>query len=148
MREVDRRTGELGIPGSILMENAGQRVVDVLLREYAPLDQQRIVVMCGKGNNGGDGLVVARQLHTRIRPRSLDVVLAGDPNEMRGDAAENFRMLRAMGCPVAIDTAPEMQTATLIVDALLGTGLHGPASGKSLDLIRAINHGFPLADVA
>jgi ADP-dependent NAD(P)H-hydrate dehydratase / NAD(P)H-hydrate epimerase len=148
MREVDRRTSELGIPGIILMENAGQRVVDVLLREYAPLDQQRIVVMCGKGNNGGDGLVVARQLHTRIRPRSLDVVLAGDPNEMHGDAAENFRMLRAVGCPVKLETTPEMQIATLIVDALLGTGLHGPASGKSLDLIRAINHGFPLADVA
>src|SRR5437868_13279848 len=115
MREVDRRTSELGIPSIILMENAGQRVVEVLLREYTPLDQQRIVVMCGKGNNGGDGLVVARQLHTRIRPRSLDVVLAGDPSDMRGDAAENFRMLQAVGCAVALDISPGMQTASLIV---------------------------------
>ncbi len=147
MREVDRRTSELGVPGAILMENAGQRVVEFLERQYAPLAEQRIVVLCGKGNNGGDGLVVARQLHTRIHPRSLDVVLAGDPAEMRGDAAQNLRMLQAAGCPVLRGSTPEMQAATLIVDALLGTGIHGPATGKSAELIRAINNGFPLADV-
>ena len=80
MREVDRRTAELGIPNIILMENAGQRVVEFLEREYAPLAKQRIVVVCGKGNNGGDGLVVARQLHTRVKPQWLRVVLAGDPD--------------------------------------------------------------------
>jgi len=147
MREVDRRTSELGVPGAILMENAGHRVVEFLERQYAPLSEQRIVVFCGKGNNGGDGLVVARQLHTRIHPLSLDVVLAGDPTEMRGDAAQNLRMLQAGGCPVLRDVTPEMQAATLIVDALLGTGIHGPATGKSAELIRAINNGFPLADV-
>jgi len=78
MREVDRRTQELGIPGIILMENAGQRVVEFLERAYAPLAGRRIVVFCGKGNNGGDGLVIARQLYTRIRPRALDVVLAAE----------------------------------------------------------------------
>src|ERR1039458_654148 len=61
MREVDRRTSELGVPGLVLMENAGQRVVEVLAHAYAPLRDQRIIVMCGKGNNGGDGLVVARR---------------------------------------------------------------------------------------
>ena len=76
MREVDRRTIELGIPGLILMENAGSRVVEVLKERYEPLEGQRIVVVCGKGNNGGDGLVIARQLFTRFRPRSLEVVLA------------------------------------------------------------------------
>ncbi|HYK16528.1 MAG TPA: NAD(P)H-hydrate epimerase, partial [Bryobacteraceae bacterium] len=137
MREVDRRTAELGIPNIVLMENAGHRVVELLERRYAPLASQRIVVFCGKGNNGGDGLVVARQLHTRIHPRSLHVVMVGDPAEMRGDAAANFKMLQAVGCPVERDLTPEMQTATLVIDALLGTGIHGAATGRSVQLIRA-----------
>ena len=147
MREVDRRTSELGVPGLVLMENAGQRVVEVLAHAYAPLREQRIIVMCGKGNNGGDGLVVARQLYTRFHPRALHVVLAGDPGEMEGDAAANYRMLEAVGCPVSFELTPEMETATLIVDALLGTGIHGAAKGRALELIRAINDRFPLADV-
>ena len=125
MREVDRRTSELGMPGLVLMENAGQRVVELLAHAYAPLREQRIVVMCGKGNNGGDGLVVARQLYTRFRPRTLHVVLAADPGELEGDAAANYSMLEAVGCPVSLELTPEMETATLIVDALLGTGIHG-----------------------
>ena len=59
------------------------------------------LIFCGKGNNGGDGMVVARQLYTRVQPRSLEVVLAGDPAELRGDAAQNFKMLQAVGCPVS-----------------------------------------------
>jgi NAD(P)H-hydrate epimerase len=129
------------------MENAGQRVVELLAHAYAPLREQRIVVMCGKGNNGGDGLVVARELHTRLRPRALHVVLAGDPGEIKGDAAANYRMLQAVGCPVTFELTSEMETATLIVDALLGTGIHGAAEGRSLELIRAINDRFPLAEV-
>src|SRR5580704_281711 len=147
MREVDRRTSELGVPGLVLMENAGHRVVEFLVDHYAPLQAQRIVVLCGKGNNGGDGMVVARQLHTRIRPRSLDVVLAGDPGEMQGDAAANYKMLQAVGCPISFEIKPAMETATLIVDALLGTGIHGSATGKALELITAINEMFPLAEV-
>jgi hydroxyethylthiazole kinase-like uncharacterized protein yjeF len=147
MREVDRRTSELGVPGLVLMENAGERVVEFLAHQYAPLKAQRIVVLCGKGNNGGDGMVVARQLHTRIRPQALHVVLAGDPSEMKGDAAANHRMLQAVGCPISFEIKPAMETATLIVDALLGTGLHGAAIGKSLEMITAVNERFPLAEV-
>jgi len=147
MREVDRRTSELGVPGLVLMENAGERVVEFLAHQYAPLKAQRIVVLCGKGNNGGDGMVVARQLYTRIRPQALHVVLAGDPSEMKGDAAANHRMLQAVGCPISLEIKPAMETATLIVDALLGTGLHGAATGKSLEMITAVNERFPLAEV-
>ena len=147
MREVDRRTSELGIPGIVLMENAGERVVEFLARQYAPLEAQRAVVLCGKGNNGGDGLVVARQLHTRFRPQALSVVMAGDPKEMRGDAAENFRMLQAVGSPVSMEVTPEMKTATIVIDALLGTGIHGPAAGRTAELIRAINRDFPSAEI-
>ena len=68
MREVDRRTtAERGIPSLILMENAGARVFEFLAHQFGPLARHRIAVVCGKGNNGGDGLVVARQLHTRGR---------------------------------------------------------------------------------
>ena len=77
MREVDRRTMEAGIPGIVLMENAGHRVVEFLAERFAPLAEQRIVVLCGKGNNGGDGLVVARQLHTRFAPAALARGAAG-----------------------------------------------------------------------
>ena len=147
MREVDRRTAELGIPNIILMENAGQRVVEFLEREYAPLKKQRIVVVCGKGNNGGDGLVVARQLFTRAKPEWLRVVLAANPDELRGDALANSKMLQAVGCPVSFEITPEMQTATLVIDAVLGTGFEGPAKGKAAELIDAINGSFPLADV-
>jgi hydroxyethylthiazole kinase-like uncharacterized protein yjeF len=147
MREVDRRTSELGVPSLILMENAGDRVLEIMSHIYMPLHEHRIAVICGKGNNGGDGLVVARQLYTRIRPRALHVVMSGDPKEMKGDAAENYRMLQAVGCQVTFDITPEIESATLIVDALLGTGIHGGAEGRSLELIRAINNGFPIAEV-
>ncbi len=147
MRQVDRRTEELGIPGLILMENAGQRVVEFLERTYAPLAERRIVVFCGKGNNGGDGLVISRQLFTRVHPATLDVVLAADPAEFKGDAAENFRMLLACGCPYSREITSSMRTADLVIDALLGTGVKGPASGAALDFIREINSGFPLASV-
>src|SRR5580698_3422447 len=90
MREVDRRTIEMGIPGVVLMENAAHRVVEFLAEHCAPLGAQRIVVMCGKGNNGGDGLAIARQLFTRFHPRSLDVALLASPDELQGDAAANW----------------------------------------------------------
>ena len=147
MREVDRRTVEAGIPGIVLMENAGHRVVEFLAERFAPLAEQRIVVLCGKGNNGGDGLVVARQLHTRFAPASLHVVLLADPGELKGDAAANYNMLLAAGGPVEREIPAEARTATLVVDALLGTGVSGAATGRMLEGIREINHGFPLAKV-
>ncbi|PWU11585.1 MAG: bifunctional ADP-dependent NAD(P)H-hydrate dehydratase/NAD(P)H-hydrate epimerase [Terriglobia bacterium] len=147
MREVDRRTIEAGIPGIVLMENAGLRVVEFLEERFAPLAAQRIAVLCGKGNNGGDGMVVARQLWTRFRPAALDVVLLADPQELKGDAATNFRMLQVCGCPVVREIPARARHATLVVDALLGTGVTGPASGPALEGIRQINSGFPLARV-
>ncbi len=147
MREIDRRTIEAGIPGIVLMENAGHRVVEFLQARFAPLERQRVAILCGKGNNGGDGLVVARQLHTRLRPRELHVLLACDPAELKGDAAANYRMLEVAGCPLTRQITPEMRRATLVLDALLGTGLAGPASGRMLELIREINTGFPDATV-
>jgi NAD(P)H-hydrate epimerase len=147
MRAVDRRTVELGIPGIVLMENAAHRVVEFLAGRFAPLSAERIVILCGKGNNGGDGMAVARQLHTRFHPSALHVVLLAAPDDLKGDAAANYRMLQACGCPVLPEIPPEARNATLVLDALLGTGIAGPAAGPMLQGIREINHGFPLAKV-
>jgi hydroxyethylthiazole kinase-like uncharacterized protein yjeF len=147
MREVDRLTIERGIPGIILMENAGHRAVEFLAARFSPLSGHRIAILCGKGNNGGDGLVVARQLYIRYRPQELHVVLKADPASLQGDAAANFRMLAACGCPFSREVTAAMRTSTLVIDALLGTGINGPAAGAMLDSIREINTGFPLARI-
>ncbi len=71
MGEVDRATIEAGIPGIILMENAAARVVEYIAEKYSPCERAAHLVVCGKGNNGGDGLAIARQLHIRFSPRNL-----------------------------------------------------------------------------
>jgi len=139
MREVDRRTIEMGIPGIVLMENAGIRVVEFLAERFAPLEAQRVLVLCGKGNNGGDGMVIARQIHTLFPRCSLTVVLLADPADLRGDARQNYAMLRVCGCPVHSEIPPQGDRATLIVDALLGTGITGPAAGATEEAIARIN---------
>jgi hydroxyethylthiazole kinase-like uncharacterized protein yjeF len=147
MRAVDRRTIDSGVPGLTLMENAGRSVVEFMRRALAPLGSQRILVVCGKGNNGGDGMVAARLLLTEARPAALWVVLAGAPEELKGEALENYRRLVECGCAIASEISPEMRTATVVVDALLGTGLKGPATGRMVELIGEINSGFPGAKV-
>ena len=147
MREVDRRTIELGVPALVLMENAACRVVDFLVERFTPLNDQRIVIVCGKGNNGGDGLAIARQLLTRFRPRSLDVFLAADASELLGDAAANHRMYLAVGGEFAHELEVRMGASTIVIDALLGTGLRGSAEGPYLNWIRTINTSFPVARI-
>src|SRR2546422_2435916 len=88
MQRIDRLTTErYGVPSLTLMENAGRGVVEFLEERFAPLSQHRILVLCGRGNNGGDGLVVARLLCERaLKPR---VVLLADPSALKGDAARS-----------------------------------------------------------
>ena len=113
------------------MESAAQAVVNSLARRYRPLSTQRIVVVCGKGNNGGDGMAIARQLHVTYKPAFLGVVLLCEPVELRGDAALNFAMLKASGVQPYQGFTPEMRRATLVVDAVLGTGLAAPPEVQS-----------------
>lgn len=142
MREMDRKTIEAGIPSLVLMENAAHRVVEVLEQRYAPLSRQRIVVVCGKGNNGGDGLAIARLLAMRFSPRSLDVVLQAPPEALQGDALANAKMLAPWGIVTQPDITPNLRNATLVVDAVLGTGLKGPAQDRAAYLIEKINEIF------
>ncbi|MGB7758386.1 MAG: NAD(P)H-hydrate dehydratase [Bryobacteraceae bacterium] len=142
MREVDRRTIEMGIPGIVLMENAGLRVVEFLAERFAPLEAQSVLVLCGKGNNGGDGLVIARQIHTRFPRCFLTVALCADPGDLQGDALQNLTMLNACGGRIYNGIPPHAYGATLVVDALLGTGIDGPAKGAIEKAIGEINQAF------
>src|ERR1700722_7780680 len=98
MREVDRQTtARFGIPGLQLMESAGQQVYEVILRWLggrAPESRYdwKILILCGKGNNGGDGLVVAR--HLKVNGIEPTVYFFGDPTKLTGDASENFQRWR------------------------------------------------------
>ena len=156
MREADRVTvEERGVPGLVLMENAGARVYELLEHCFAPLREQHIVVLCGKGNNGGDGFVVARQIATRVGRERMKVVLLSNPERLKGAAAANFRALQGVDVEpdVAPDAAawreilPQLTPATVVVDALLGTGLRGPAEGLFAEVIGDVNESFPHAKV-
>jgi NAD(P)H-hydrate epimerase len=153
MQRIDLLTTEgYGVPTLTLMENAGRGVVEFLLARLAPLKDHRIVILCGKGNNGGDGLVVARLLREQgLRPH---VLLFSAPTDLRGDAAANYARLLPSGPPDIIAgpvtwraMAPTLTNTTLFIDALLGTGLARPLEGFLLEVVRDINTQFPAAQV-
>jgi ADP-dependent NAD(P)H-hydrate dehydratase / NAD(P)H-hydrate epimerase len=148
MREVDRLTIEDGVPSIALMENAAHRVAEELVREFDPIDRQNIVILCGKGNNGGDGLALARLLH-EYQVGRLRVVLAADPSEFKGDAADNLRRVQEIGINPVFDVPAklrERREVNVVVDALLGTGLQGPPTGRTAELIAA-TRDFPQAKI-
>jgi hydroxyethylthiazole kinase-like uncharacterized protein yjeF len=148
MRQIDRVTSERhGVPSLTLMENAGTHVADYVLLRYRRA--QRICVVCGKGNNGGDGFVAARKLHEA--GKKVDVLLLGDPAEVKGDAAAMLAKLPV--APVTIRSEEELKgagarspssalhEAELILDAMLGTGFKPPVSGliaRAIELINAL----------
>ncbi len=145
MREVDRLTIEARHPRADPDGERRQPRGRLPSGKFAPLSDHRIAVVCGKGNNGGDGFVVARQLFTRNLCRELTVIELFDPETLTGDALAIRRMLDVCGCPVTRGLRNEANLATIVVDAILGTGLSGPAKGPSLEGIRLINERFPLA---
>jgi NAD(P)H-hydrate epimerase len=124
-REIDRRAIEdYGMSGLVLMENAGRGCVDVLERLGI---NGPVVILCGKGNNAGDGFVIAR--HLAIRGHECRVLLLFPPNELRGDAAINFSILQKTAVPNfavrASQVEEHVQSADWLVDAMLGTGAVG-----------------------
>lgn len=144
MREADRRTiEELGLPGVVLMESAGMRVAEVIL-SLRPIPS-RVVVAAGPGNNGGDGLVIARLLQQAGVPVSLWTTVA--PGAYRGDAAINCEFLRHSGfvvkhildCGALEQFRADVAGAGLVVDALFGVGLDRPVEGLPAGVIEAVN---------
>ena len=161
MREIDRVTSErFGVPSLTLMENAGQAVVEFALSEYPAA--KRFGVICGKGNNGGDGFVVARKLHEA--GREVRLLLLADPSELRGDAARNFAKLPKNSVKKASKKSPKKSSKTsaappfalfkgwaspqsaeqvfacdVLIDAILGSGFRPPVSGVYSQAIAKIN---------
>jgi NAD(P)H-hydrate epimerase len=143
VRAVDRRAiEEYGVPGVVLMENAGRGAAEVLLS----LGARGLVSVCaGKGNNGGDGFVIAR--HLDIRQVSVRILLFARAEELGGDAATNFRIIEKSGLPITVfgadvdhsAIAAELATSEWVVDALFGTGLTGPVRPPFDRVIAAIN---------
>jgi NAD(P)H-hydrate epimerase len=153
MQRIDRLTTErYDVPSLTLMENAGRGVVEFLLTRLGPATPHHIVILCGKGNNGGDGLVVARMLREQgFKPRAL---LFADPHGLRGDAAANYTRILPSGPPEVIANreawqavAGSLGNTTLFVDALLGTGLAKPLEGFLLQVVRDVNTQWPAARV-
>ena len=148
IREIDRiAMDEYGLPGLALMENAGRGAARMALEMLARPDRSLVVILCGKGNNGGDGFVVARWLRNAgVDVRAFLTAAVGDvPRE--SDAGVNLGVALRMGVPVAeildADGVEQVTSllpkADLIVDALLGTGLSGAVREPALTLIRVIN---------
>ncbi|MEZ5420158.1 MAG: NAD(P)H-hydrate dehydratase [Vicinamibacterales bacterium] len=146
MREADRRTiDEIGIPSIVLMENAGRQVVAALEALVDDLASRRVAVLCGTGNNGGDGFVVARSLLQRgLAPA---VFLVGTAAEVRGDARTNLDVLGQLGVAlveVADAGAWELHGshvtgADVVVDALMGTGLSRALAGLHETIVADLN---------
>jgi NAD(P)H-hydrate epimerase len=132
MRATDRwAIEERGLPSLDLMERAGEGLAAVI-GQQAP--DGRIAIVCGKGNNGGDGLVAARLL--RQAGRAVDVLAVWPPESLRGDAAEQLR--RLPGEPPEAFAAARLQGASVVVDALLGTGSTGAPRGEAAEAIEAM----------
>lgn len=144
IRQIDEcATRDYEIPGLLLMENAGRSISEVVFRHYRPC---KVLIFAGKGNNGGDGFVVAR--HLVNRGFSVQVVLLEDPSGLKSDSLVNFKILCKMKIPVAVmveasedELHRHVQDADLVVDAIFGVGLRRSVSGVFESAIRAINRG-------
>jgi ADP-dependent NAD(P)H-hydrate dehydratase / NAD(P)H-hydrate epimerase len=148
MREVDRLTTErLGIPSLQLMENAGRSVADTY-RQIVHADSLNVrsaCVLCGKGNNGGDGFVIARDLKAVVK--KVRVFLFATPDELQGNSAANFKRWQACGGEVALvpdekafeSVWPEIASTDVVIDAIFGTGFRGSASGAIGRAIEEMN---------
>lgn len=142
MREIDRVTSQrFAVPSPTLMENAGAAVAEFVISKYP--SAERIGVICGKGNNGGDGFVAARRLHGA--GKGVRIVLLAEPSELRGDAAEMYAKLPV--APIIVRSGEELKReqaravfeSAVLLDAILGTGFKPPVSGLYAEAIRLLN---------
>lgn len=154
MAAIDRRAVASGVSGFGLMENAGRGVFEAVVSQFREVSGKTVTVVCGKGNNGGDGFVVARLLRAAQVP--VQTFLLARAEEVAGEAREHLEQARSTGVEVQEVSREEnmgglvrgFETSDLIVDALLGTGLRGGARGLTAPTIEAINRaGRPVVAV-
>ncbi len=148
MRGLDRKAIEdYKIPGVVLMENAALGVVHAMEARYGPFENKRVIIACGKGNNGGDGLAIAR--HLANRGAITSVSLLGNPKSLTSDAAANYDICRQMSIPLREIADPRqlgaftssVRKADVVVDAILGTGIVPPVRGIVSRVVERINSG-------
>ncbi len=147
VRAFDRWAIEqLGLPGVVLMENAGRGCVEVIVQRLGGVAGRTVAILCGTGNNGGDGYVIARGLVNR--GATVRLAIAGDPGRIRGDARTHLDVWRRMGgAVVPLDLGGDIVWqvkelvigADLLVDAVFGTGLSGTVREDYQRLIEAVN---------
>lgn len=132
---------EYGIPGIVLMENAGRGIVDVMRSVGV---QGPVAIWCGPGNNGGDGFVIARHLHNL----GIDthIALLAEPERLQGDALTNYQIIKKMGLPVELnsehltnESLNQLDQSEWAIDCLLGTGATGEPRGNFASAINALN---------
>jgi len=152
MQKIDEHTIRDYVPGLDLMENAGKGVADELLSRFEPKKTVPIVIVCGKGNNGGDGFVVARLL--KREGYSVKTYLIGKAEDVKGDALVNLKKCRHMGIKIIradnkdLDMLQtDLGKAEVVVDALFGTGFKGAPRGVAREVIELLNES-PAAHVA
>ena len=138
---------ELGIPGMVLMENAGRSCAELIKEKLADVENPKVCIFCGVGNNGGDGYVIAR--HLLNSGFKVAVVICGQRRKIKGDARTNLDILESLGGPIQqldLDSADVCERvkgyaadADMLVDGLFGTGLRGQLSEEYKQLIESIN---------
>jgi len=139
MREIDRRTiEEFGIPGIILMEHAGRAVSDTA-EEFVKPEAGTIVILCGSGNNGGDGLAAARHLYNH--GYGVEVILIKPPENFKGDALVNYEIAKKLQIRLTTPFSgqPLPPRTSFVIDAMLGTGTRGEITGSFRQAIELIN---------
>jgi len=148
VRAVDAwATNTLGIPGVVLMENAGRGCVELIEEKLKDVSEPKVCIFCGTGNNGGDGYVIARQLNNS--GFEVIVVVCGDRGKIKGDAKINLDILERMGQPIESLNPPQGDIAarvadfaagaSVLVDSLFGTGLSGQIRDDYRRLIESLN---------
>ncbi len=157
VRELDRRAiEEYGIPGVVLMENAGRAVAEEALKMLPTHDTKRVAILCGKGNNGGDGFVAARHLHNHGVEVKVFLLCKAGEVALSPDAYTHLKIVQKMGLPIkevltgieARAILPELKGFDLLIDALLGTGLTGEVREPYKTLVQGINAtGVPVLSV-
>ena len=147
IREIDRKAIEgYEIPGIILMENAGRNVADEVLKMLPGTDKSRVAIFCGKGNNGGDGFVIARHLYNKGVDVSVYLTTAASRILSDGDASTNLKILLNMNFEIKElqeeligEVGRALHDYNVIIDAIFGTGLRGEVREPARTLIAKIN---------
>ncbi|MCH8022452.1 MAG: NAD(P)H-hydrate epimerase [Thaumarchaeota archaeon] len=149
MKKIEQKASEMGIPPILLMENAGRSVADLILNRFPNLTNKSICIVCGTGNNGGDGFVASR--HLAVYGAKINVILLGIEDSIKtAEAQSSWRQIKAMTRTISThvldkedrinDVKPLVVNAEIVVDAVLGTGVEGnlrPMAARAIELINS-----------